>query len=75
MSLGIFPSLTTGLSYERLKRIPSCNNIGAVQPGEEKAPGGDLMTAFQYLNGPTRKLERDFLQGCVVTGQGGMAVN
>jgi len=27
--------------------------------------------AFQYLKGPTRKLERDFLQGRVVTGQRG----
>jgi len=34
---------------------------------------GDLIAAFQYLKGPTRKLERDFLQGPVVTGQGVMA--
>jgi len=36
---------------------------------------GDLIAAFQYLQGPTRKLERDFLQGHVVIGQGGMAFN
>jgi len=30
----------------------------------------DLIAAFQYLKGPTRELERDFLQGPVVTGQG-----
>ncbi|KAK4808831.1 hypothetical protein QYF61_001339 [Mycteria americana] len=30
----------------------------------------DLIAAFQYLKGPTRKLERDFLQGLVVIGQG-----
>jgi len=30
---------------------------------------GDLIAACQYLKGPTRKLERDFLQGHGVTGQ------
>jgi len=30
---------------------------------------GDLIAAFQYLKGPTRKLEKDFLQGHIVTGQ------
>jgi len=35
----------------------------------------DLRAAFQYLKGPTGRLERDFSQGCVVIGQGGMAVN
>jgi len=34
---------------------------------------GDLTAAFQYLKGPTRKLERDFLQGHGVIGQGIMA--
>jgi len=34
---------------------------------------GDLVTVFQYLNSPTRKLERDFLQGHIVTRQGVMA--
>jgi len=33
------------------------------------------LAAFQYLKGPTRKLERDFLQGHVVMGQGVMALN
>jgi len=36
---------------------------------------GDLIAAFQYLNGPTRKPESDFLQGHVVVGQGVMALN
>jgi len=36
---------------------------------------GDLTAAFQYLKGPTRKLERDFLQGHGVVGQGVMALN
>jgi len=35
----------------------------------------DLIAAFQYLNGATRKLERDFFQGHVVMGQGVMALN
>jgi len=36
---------------------------------------GDFIAAFQYLKGPTGRMERDFSQGCVVIGQGGMAVN
>jgi len=34
---------------------------------------GDPIAAFQYLKGPTRKLERDFLRGHVLIGQGVMA--
>jgi len=33
----------------------------------------DLIVAFQYLKRPTRKLERGFLQGHGVMGQGAMA--
>jgi len=36
---------------------------------------GDLRAAFQYLEGPTERMERGFSQGCVVTGQGGTALN
>jgi len=36
---------------------------------------GDLAAAFQYLKGPTRKLEGDFLQGPDVLGQRVMALN
>jgi len=36
---------------------------------------GDLTAAFQYPKGPARKLERDFLQGQVVIGQGVMALS
>jgi len=36
---------------------------------------GDIIAAFQYLRGPTGRLERDFSQGYVVIGQGGMALN
>jgi len=36
---------------------------GAVQPGEEKAPG-DLIAAFQYLQGSYRKEDRPFSSIC-----------
>jgi len=35
----------------------------------------ELITAFQYLKGPTTKLERDFLQGHVGIGQGVIALS
>jgi len=34
---------------------------------------GDLVATFQHLKVPARKLERAFLQGHIVIGQGGMA--
>jgi len=42
---------------------------------EKRRLQGDLKAAFQYLKGPTGRMERGFSQGCVVIGQGGMAVN
>jgi len=42
---------------------------------EKRGLQGDLRAAFQYLKGPTGRMERNLLQGCVVIGQGGMAVN
>jgi len=42
---------------------------------EKRRLWADLLTAFQYQKGPTRMLERDFLQGHVAIGQGGTAVN
>jgi len=42
---------------------------------EKRRHQGDLIAAFQYLKGPARQLERDFLQGHVVIGQGAMALN
>jgi len=42
---------------------------------ENRRLQADLRAAFQYLKGPTGRMERDFSQGCVVIGQGGMALN
>jgi len=36
---------------------------------------GDLIAVLQYLKGPTGRMQRDYLQECVVIGQGGMALN
>jgi len=35
----------------------------------------DHIVGFQYLKGPARELERDFLQGHGVIGQGVMALD
>jgi len=40
---------------------------------EKRRLRGDPIVDFQYLKEPTRKLERDFLRGPVVIGQGVMA--
>jgi len=42
---------------------------------EKRRLRGELTAAFQYLKGPTGRMERDFSQGCVVTGQRGTALN
>ena len=42
---------------------------------EKRRLRGDLRAACQYLKGPTGRMERGFSQGCVVIGQGGMALN
>jgi len=42
---------------------------------EKRRLRGDLTAVFQDLKGPTGRMERDFSQGCVVIGQGGMALN
>ena len=42
---------------------------------EKRRLKDDLIAAFQYLKRPTGRMERGFSQGCVVIGQGGMAVN
>ncbi|GAB0181388.1 hypothetical protein GRJ2_000604100 [Grus japonensis] len=42
---------------------------------EKRRLQGDLIAAFQYINGPTGKLVRDCLSGSVVIGQGVMVLN
>jgi len=42
---------------------------------ENRRVRGDLTAAFQYMKGPTGRMERDFSQGCLVIGQGGTALN
>jgi len=42
---------------------------------EKRRLQANVIAAFQYLKGPTRRLLSDFLQGSVMTGQGITALN
>ena len=42
---------------------------------EKRRLRGDLIAACQHLKAPTGKLERHYLQGHGMTGQGVMALN
>ena len=67
------------LSGTVVEKLASClhlkaKKVGAVQPGEEKAPGRSS-SGLPAPEGATGRMERGFSQGCVVIGQGGMALN
>jgi len=63
--------LTETVTDKQAKRV------GAVQPGQEKAPGWPYSSLPVPEGGLQEggRIERDFLQGCVVIGQGGMALS
>ena len=74
--VGVGPEEATEMirGLEHLSCEDSLRELGLFSP-ERRQLQGDLIVAFQYLKAPTRKLERDFLQEPVGTGQRVMALN
>jgi len=60
---------------EHLSYKDRLRELGLLFSLEKSRLQGDLTAAFQYAKGPAGELERGFLQGHVVIGQGGMALN
>jgi len=57
---------------EHLSYVERLRVLGLFSQGKRRLQE-DFIATFQYLKGPTRKLERDFFQGHVGIGQGVMA--
>jgi len=58
-----------------LQHLFSEDRLKDVQPGEEKALGRPHCDLQASIVGPIGKMGTDFLQDCIVIGQGIMALN
>lgn len=71
MSLIFFSFPNRQEKYTNFKRENILKKMHIRENGNlEENFWGNLVMTFQYLKGATRELERDFLQGHVVTRQG-----